>query len=1441
MKKIIPLWSLTRLIYPFPKDIKGIFNEIIHAYQLNLIKTVQDAFWSLYALDSVNQLDTIYMERIEKFILDNRKGFKFCNQKNKKDDLKTLFCALGALKILGRLDDFSNKVIDGFANSVLSYETNSGFVHCFDGSCLECNGKATSESIFYGLATLTLLDRKQKIDENKYLKILESKSGKKGQDLIYYLLSMILLDNKDQIDKTYFDQISEYEDESGGYKFSDNLASISDTFWIVSLYSGLDWLKNATNLGNILEFVRGIYKKREDKVSFYDMDLKDFCFSTLIISLIYDDLTEGIKNEILKQLYEREKVFYKELIEARFIKSDILEIILKDLGEKTWFNAENIDNEERYQELLSSVSRTRKFVVEEIIKRIKTNNRINLTEYANNVKSGAPIELTKKLMEQKIIIGNIEVVGRFLRKEHHIFRGYMPKKGIKRVGPKNNVPYFNVVEERERFPLDEKEVNNILDEMLELPDKINNKILNLVDCDKVNFARIELDKEYENALNFLNESNDQIKKRFTNYKYLSKKYIIPIENKWSETLEKTRINLEQIKKDLMGKIDSKKQSLKALEDLEKFQEFVENNLNAIKTSIEDITSFFQESIDDNKLEKNAEIILKRINKVVSKIDRLTPNLETQVNVLNKIVDKTKLMENIEVAGAKLEPLHIWLEREFLNKRSYTLKTLSEIKSKLFKRDELKEIIQSKKDEFDEIIEIIKNKIEENISAKNYKAAAITLKDKTKEALKFIEKTNKYILDFIKDTSNLIEGFDLVVDEIMEIWLNDVITQMQNQIVNLKTDLDRKILSEKEIDRRDKLDDLIEKDLREVKKSITEFKDHINTLLKNENNIEMILNELNTKHSNLQKIISTCNQQINQTLKSNISEFQNFSDTANVQIFKWESFKKSSEDKLRLIFDALIDKIIIKTIVQNQKLYPEGKLEIDVIKQIVNLKPSEIKNRIKNILASGTIEGEYYSDKNKVTIFNQQRKNIMNFEERLNKYLIKLNEKNKEINNFYQKSCKKRQIEAVTPELFNEIKETFDISNSYDSKINNDVQNLDDRAVDIDILMKRWSKFKKDLQNSLLSINDALKKRIDLKELINDSLSIYNTKIKEISKPIEQAIEKDQLNKAIKLLESRIENFLASLDEMDESIEKSVKKEGIEHFNLIVSDLTSNWKENKELLIEKGKLIKQTLSEKIDERIVFHKKVELKEIIDKKIRELKTIREDMEEKIYPQISIDLNIAQKKLRSMPTNFENSKKDAIKEINSFIKEVLDEYRNFKPVSKVLTNKFKKESTDIEDLFDQSYQMLEDEMIIKTVEDLNRAYATQAIELGLISNTLKISKPHLRDRMIQLIASKKLTGILDPYSNEYKFAEYISSEEKAEAEAHIAIETQSIFKRFSNLLKKWYSVVAFMGATIGIGVSLSQFNLLVAILIPALSLVAAIIFVFIKHYLEKKEGKIG
>ncbi|MHA1310029.1 MAG: hypothetical protein ACTSQO_03790 [Candidatus Helarchaeota archaeon] len=1434
--KILPFWKYTKRIYPFTKDIMEIQAEIIHAFQLNQIQTIQDAFWCIFALDSVKKLNLIDTNRVEKLILDNLKGFKFFNQEYKKDDLKTLFCALASLKILGRLKEYSNKTIDGFANSVLSYETNNGFVHCFDSSCPECGGKSNYESIFYGIATLILLDRKEKLNIEKYRKLLNVKVIKRNYDLIYCMLSKLLMGDKELIDEFYLNQLLELEDDTGGFKFSGNLPSISDSFWIITLYSGLNWFKNSRNLGRILEFIRSIYNKKDDSVSFYDMDLKDYCYATLTISIIYDDLTENIKAEILKQLYEKGLIFYKELNENYFVKEDIIDLIVKELQDKSWFHASIIDNQDHYNEFLRTLSRTKQILAEEIIKKIKKDNRLNLTEYATRIKSASVIEITKMMIEKKIIIGKIESVGRFLRKEQYIFRGYMPKKGLKRVGPKNSIPYFEVIEEREQFPIDEQEINEILKKMNKIPTDIYNKIFNMVSCDKVVAANLHLEEEYKSALEFINKSNTEIQNKFSKYKYLSKNYIREIEKNWSETLEKTRIELNKIRKELKLKIKDKEASLKALKDLEDFQDFVEKNLKGIKNSVENITNFFYKSIEEQTLEKNKKEIINTVDKIISEIEQLTPNLKTQVELLNKIVENAKLMENMEISGVKFEPLHKWLEREFLNKRTYSLKTLSEIKSKLFKRDELKDIIQNKKSEFDELIKNVETLIEKNISAKNFEAAAGILKDKTKEALKFMENTNKYILDFIKDTSNLIDKFDYVVDDVMDYWLNEIIVQMQNQVVNLKKDLEKKIVSQKELNLRDKINDQVEKNIAEFKAMVDDFKKSIDDLIEKEVNIDLIIKELENKFNYLKSMLTTYNQQFNKSLKSATSEFPNFTDTANVQVFKWNSFKNNMKDKIELIYSNLLDKIIIKTIILNQKFYPKGRVKLELLKEILNKKIGEIRKRIKDIITSGTADGEYFSDKDEVVIYTPERREIIDFEYKINKYLNKLNAQNKSINNFYLKSCKKRQMESATSEIFSEIKKIYAESNNYDSIIKNEVKNLQNDSVDIKIILETWKNFRSELQENLNTINNTLKKRLDLKELINDSIATFKIKINEFTKPIEQLIEKKELRKAKTLIETRTQNLINSIKEIDMSIAESVQKEDNKYYKMLVSDLIDNWKEKQELLYEQIIITKNTIEDKIKNILLSEKEKELEKLINSKIQEIKKIRETMEETIFPEISIDLKFAQKKLLNMIPVFQTAAKDSLKEINNFVKEVSEQSSmDFKRLAEIHINKFKKDLGSLKDLFEQSYQMLEDEIIIKNIENLKTAYGTVSIDLGLISSNLKVPKSHVKNRVVHLIASEKLGGIIDPATNEYKFSEFVSDEDR---KSHILIEPDSFFKKLSKLLRKWQSVLAFIATTITIGSTLIPIthNVLLGVLIPTISIIAAFTFVFVKHYKEKK-----
>jgi len=83
--------------------------------------------------------------------------------------------------------------------------------------------------------------------------------------------------------------------------------------------------------------------------------------------------------------------------------------------------------------------------------------------------------------------------------------------------------------------------------------------------------------------------------------------------------------------------------------------------------VEEILNVYQDSIEKNKIENNKDLILNKIETAITEINKLTPNLETQVGLLNQIVEKAKLIEDNEISEVKFEPLHIWLEKEFMNK------------------------------------------------------------------------------------------------------------------------------------------------------------------------------------------------------------------------------------------------------------------------------------------------------------------------------------------------------------------------------------------------------------------------------------------------------------------------------------------------------------------------------------------------------------------------------------------------------------------------------------------------------------------------------------------------------------------------------------------------------------------------------------------------------
>jgi len=153
--------------------------------------------------------------------------------------------------------------------------------------------------------------------------------------------------------------------------------------------------------------------------------------------------------------------------------------------------------------------------------------------------------------------------------------------------------------------------------------------------------------------------------------------------------------------------------------------------------------------------------------------------------------------------------------------------------------------------------------------------------------------------------------------------------------------------------------------------------------------------------------------------------------------------------------------------------------------------------------------------------------------------------------------------------------------------------------------------------------------------------------------------------------TRYDSFLESLEQLDKSIEDTVLKEEFKYYKILVSDLIGKWKENQLILKENISLSQHNLRERIEKKHLKSKTVELEELIADCIDSLINIREEMEEKVFPQIPIDLKIAQKKLLTYPTRFQGRIKDSLNELNLFVKDVSLKHRAFKASSEILINK--------------------------------------------------------------------------------------------------------------------------------------------------------------------------
>jgi hypothetical protein len=191
----------------------------------------------------------------------------------------------------------------------------------------------------------------------------------------------------------------------------------------------------------------------------------------------------------------------------------------------------------------------------------------------------------------------------------------------------------------------------------------------------------------------------------------------------------------------------------------------------------------------------------------------------------------------------------------------------------------------------------------------------------------------------------------------------------------------------------------------------------------------------------------------------------------------------------------------------------------------------------------------------------------------------------------------------------------------------------------------------------------------------------------------------------------------------------------------------------------------------------------------------------------------------------------------------------KKFKDAVDNLINRWDLLKQELQKTFQETYLQLENQLLIKYLQSQQIALQTSRLHLSIIARDLKklkIKKNELRQRLTSLIGAEKLSGKLDPNTDEYIFPSELIEEAYFERPPAIITSTEtpppslknSLWDRTVDIFKKWYPIVGSLGSIGTITVLVAGTgNLLAAILIPSIILPALFIYVLYSHFSKKKE----
>lgn len=1412
---------------------------------------LEETFWAVYSLANLKNLESIDKDSLLKFILSCKRINGFAPTPHDSEiDLHSIFYAINILFLINRQNILSIEEFETIYHNILNFQSkDGGFIHCNLDYC-PCKGKASLKSTFFAITCLKILYEIRPNDEKRILNYLSRHSQNKEISQVFQLLSLLRLDHIEDISEPSINNLINLQQTDGSF------GSLEYSFW--ALYC-LDLLKRLRNInkGKLFEYIRS-HQIEDTSFSIEkalarpdQQNIKDTAWATISITILWNELVNYIENKLLIQIYTNDKIFIEDLAESLFVRSDLLIYLINNLMKYDWFNVEIRDSVDIIKDYIKNYEDISRRIAVSILKYIADQNFVNLSELANLYSSGNSsqalelvIKVANDLIEKKLIIGEIKWHKRFFRVTGFL-HGALPGKILVRL---NQIPYHEVTIEKEQVPVERKRIEETIDRIKPLTEKIRAEIDNLLDINEVKLAKEHLKEDITTALEILNSSNSNIETNISKFQYLNGEYSQFLMRDWVGTFQKTKEEILKIEKEYIIKIKEKERIVQILTDLENFQDFVQDQLNNITNELNYTLKLFQEACEESNLERKKNEILDKLTNLSISVERITPQLQTQATNLSKVSIELRRTQESSHFDA-LQPLEKWLESMWMKKRKNTLKIINDLKSQLNAREELKENIQNRQELFKFKLKELSNLIDSKIDSTQFTTATSTLNEKTEDVLKYISESNQYILNFIQDTSSYLEGFQLTVDDIFQEWSKTTLENMRNELNNVKRDLEEKILSTQELDKNKQLNTIIEKNISELKNAAESMEKDLYHFVEMRKFRE-VLKEIKQRTTGIEELIKICNREIQNYIKKTSQDFINFPETSQVNHHKWSLFTESFRRNLSLISDKVQDQLLIKIIFALAPVYHGGRIKLDGISSRLSLKKDEIEDRIIYLISVGKLEGQYDKDKEEIIPMTEELKTLLDFERMMKDEMESLKTEYERTKRLFETSCRKKQLDdKVTGEIMDRTRDLLSKKYRTEISIDNQVKQLP-HHIDLQILLEKWYQQKSDLEQTLASIKLRLTKRREFKDKTEQYLARIHKQFNEIVGPIDNKLQSQEYHEAKKLLSKSISQMESEIKKLDTDLFISVDKisNDLTRFDLVVADILNHWSNEKRKLKTDLSDLQSKLHEKINEGLVAKYKVTLNELIRNGNLILTNFIDKYEHNVELNIEKgDIAISETNLQNFHKKFDRTTRDCQRQIDRFISSTSKSIKTFKEAVEPLTTRWELFKQETLKTYQETYLQLENQLLIKYLQMKQVVLDTLRLDIGTITSELrklKLKKNELRQRLISLIAAEKLGGKLDPNTDEYIFP--TSPIEVAPPERPpIIILPESTPKpikthfwdKMSDLLRKWYPIIGSFGSVAGASITIYSVSgmALPAILLPSIVFPTLFIYVLYKHYKGK------